>query len=39
MRINIIIEGNLMTDALKASKLKTQKEVVELGKPIKCATD
>ena len=31
MRINIIIEDSLMTDALKASKLKTQKEVVELG--------
>lgn len=31
MRTNIVIEDNLMADALKASGLKTKKEAVELG--------
>lgn len=31
MRTNIIIDDNLMSDALKASGLKTKKEVVEEG--------
>ncbi|EGG79034.1 hypothetical protein SXCC_00293 [Gluconacetobacter sp. SXCC-1] len=31
MRTNIIIDDALMTDALKASGVKTKKEAVELG--------
>ena len=31
MRTNIIIDDTLMTDALKASGVKTKKEAVELG--------
>ncbi len=31
MRTNIEIDDNLMTDALKATGLKTKKEAVELG--------
>lgn len=31
MRTNIIIDDDLMTDALKATGLKTKKEAVELG--------
>jgi Arc/MetJ family transcription regulator len=31
MRTNIVIDGDLMADALKATGLKTKKEAVELG--------
>jgi Arc/MetJ family transcription regulator len=31
MRTNIVIDGELMSDALKTSGLKTKKEVVEEG--------
>lgn len=31
MRTNIVIDEELMNDALKATGLKTKKEVVELG--------
>ena len=31
MRTNIVIDEELMNDALKATGLKTEKEVVELG--------
>lgn len=31
MRTNIVIDDNLMHDALKATGLKTKKEAVELG--------
>lgn len=31
MRTNIVIDESLMKDALKATGLKTKKEVVELG--------
>ena len=31
MRTNIEIDGKLMSDVLKATGLKTKKEVVELG--------
>lgn len=31
MRTNIVIDDKLMTDALKASGLRTKKEVVEQG--------
>lgn len=31
MRTNIVIDDNLMDEALKATGLKTKKEVVELG--------
>ena len=31
MRTNIVIDEDLMNDALKATGLKTKKEVVELG--------
>jgi Arc/MetJ family transcription regulator len=31
MRTNIVIDDSLMEDALKATGLKTKKEVVELG--------
>ncbi len=31
MRTNIVIDDGLMKDALKATGLKTKKEVVELG--------
>lgn len=31
MRTNIVIDEKLMNDALKATGLKTKKEVVELG--------
>lgn len=31
MRTNIVIDQKLMDDALKATGLKTKKEVVELG--------
>lgn len=31
MRTNIVIDDKLMTDALKATGLKTKKEAVELG--------
>ena len=31
MRTNIVIDENLMDNALKATGLKTKKEVVELG--------
>jgi Arc/MetJ family transcription regulator len=31
MRTNIVIDDKLMTDALKASGLKTKKEAVEQG--------
>ena len=31
MRTNIVIDDQLMTDALKASGLRTKKEVVEQG--------
>ena len=31
MRTNIVIDEKLMDDALKATGLKTKKEVVELG--------
>lgn len=31
MRTNIAIDDQLMNDALKATRLKTKKEVVELG--------
>jgi Arc/MetJ family transcription regulator len=31
MRTNIVIDDRLMKDALKATGLKTKKEVVELG--------
>ena len=31
MRTNIVIDDKLMQDALKASGLRTKKEVVELG--------
>jgi len=31
MRTNIIIDDTLMTDALRASGVKTKKEAVELG--------
>jgi Arc/MetJ family transcription regulator len=31
MRTNIVIDDRLMNDALKATGLKTKKEVVELG--------
>ncbi len=31
MRTNIVIDDNLMNDALKVTGLKTKKEVVELG--------
>lgn len=31
MRTNIVIDDELMSDALKASGLKTKKEVVEQG--------
>jgi Arc/MetJ family transcription regulator len=31
MRTNIVIDDNLMSNALQASGLKTKKEVVELG--------
>lgn len=31
MRTNIVIDDSLMKDALKATGLKTKKEVVELG--------
>ncbi len=31
MRTNIIIDDDLMTDALKATGLKTKREAVELG--------
>ncbi len=31
MRTNIVIDDNLMNDALKATGLKTKKEVVEQG--------
>ena len=31
MRTNIVIDENLMNDALLATGLKTKKEVVELG--------
>jgi Arc/MetJ family transcription regulator len=31
MRTNIVIDQNLMNEALKATGLKTKKEVVELG--------
>jgi Arc/MetJ family transcription regulator len=31
MRTNIVIDDSLMTDALKATGLKTKKEAVELG--------
>lgn len=31
MRTNIVIDDNLMNDALLATGLKTKKEVVELG--------
>lgn len=31
MRTNIIIDDTLMTEALKASGVKTKKEAVELG--------
>ena len=31
MRTNIVIDDRLMSDALKATGLKTKKEVVELG--------
>lgn len=31
MRTNIVIDDKLMSDALKATGLKTKKEVVDLG--------
>ena len=31
MRTNIVIDDRLMADALKATGLKTKKEVVEMG--------
>lgn len=31
MRTNIVIDDDLMTDAIKATGLSTKKEVVELG--------
>jgi Arc/MetJ family transcription regulator len=31
MRTNIVIDDNLMRDALKATGLKTKREAVELG--------
>ena len=31
MRTNIVIDDNLMNDALKVTGLKTKKEAVELG--------
>jgi|TARA_B100000745_G_C20076125_1_gene367516 Arc/MetJ family transcription regulator len=31
MRTNIVIDDDLMADAVKASGLKTKKEIVELG--------
>lgn len=31
MRTNIVIDDQLMVNALKASRLKTKKDVVELG--------
>ncbi len=31
MRTNIVIDDNLMTDALQVTGLKTKKEAVELG--------
>ena len=31
MRTNIVIDDNLMTDALQITGLKTKKEAVELG--------
>ena len=31
MRTNIVIDDNLMADAIKATGLTTKKEVVELG--------
>ena len=31
MRTNIVIDDTLMTDALKATGLKTKREAVELG--------
>jgi Arc/MetJ family transcription regulator len=31
MRTNIVIDDQLMTDALKATGIKTKREVVEMG--------